>query len=64
MVNTNCDICGGSLLQLDEIKEGVHKRCYEEWKETNEVKKMAKVRVRVWAKKCLEENGPYDRRNM
>lgn len=32
MANTNCDICGGSLLHPDEIKEGVHERCYEEWK--------------------------------
>ena len=42
MVNTNCDICGGSLLHPDEIKEGVHKR-YEEWKKENiEVKKNGK----------------------
>lgn len=34
-INTNCDICGGSLLHPDEIKEGVHKRCYEEWKREN-----------------------------
>tara|TARA_R110002020_G_scaffold17765_4_gene62024 strand:+ start:539 stop:718 length:180 start_codon:yes stop_codon:yes gene_type:complete len=33
--HTNCDICGGSLLHPDEIKEGVHKRCFEEWKKKN-----------------------------
>jgi len=33
--NTNCDICGGSLMHPEEIKEGVHETCFKEWKKKN-----------------------------
>tara|TARA_R110002167_G_scaffold111007_2_gene282325 strand:- start:8040 stop:8252 length:213 start_codon:yes stop_codon:yes gene_type:complete len=34
-INTNCDICGGSLLHPEEIKEGIHEVCFKEWKKQN-----------------------------